>query len=259
MALSLEARDIVNVAKGLFEDPDGNSRNKIDYIVEFEDTRRNHTSRVAQLRFTLKKPIDEDELDKQLENLFPRIAEVLENDAAAYVGTKILANQGFTRRHISASSRRSIVDVAFFDDVSDEVTQGVNVGVQPARGKLLSRLNLKAALELVMKENMLKIMTGPNAGMRGGPLKNRTGRFINTSQVADAVITNAGAKRPNMSIYYRYMIYPYQVFDPKNTKSPQKNLASYARNPQRIIGESLAKAAKTILGDNYKLTIRQVL
>lgn len=260
MALSLEAQDIIRVAKGLFEDPNGNTTNKVTYVVEFEDTRNHASSRVAQLTFTLKEAMDEDEINERLDNLFPKIAKELENDTAAYVGTKILAKQGFTARHISSSSRRSIVDVKIFSEIADEVGDGVNVGIQPARGRLISRVNLRAALELVMKENMLKIMTSPAAGRgRNTPLRNRTGRFVNTSQVADVVITNPAANRPTMSIYYKYMIYPYQVFDPLHTKSPQKNLASHARNPQRIIGESLARAAKTILGNRYKLNIRQVL
>lgn len=260
MALSLDAQDIIKVAKGLFEDPDGNTTNKITYIVEFEDTRNNASSRVAQVKFTLKEPMDADEIDERMKTVLPLIAKELENDVAAYVGTKILTKQGYTARHISASSKRSIIDVKIYSDIAEAVEDGVNVGVQPTKGRLLSRKNLRAALEFIMKENMLKIMTSGFAGTgRNSPLKHRTGRFVNTSQVADVVITNPAAKRPNASIYYKYMIYPYQVFDPAHTKSPQKNLASNARNPQKIIGESLARAAKTLLGDRYNISVRQVL
>lgn len=260
MALSIDAQDIIKVAKGLFEDPNGNTTNKVTYIVEFEDTRKDASSRIAQITFTLKKPMDADEIDKRLDNIFPKIAKELENDVAAYAGTKLLAKQGFTAAHIAESSKESIIDVKIFSEIAEGVEDGVAVGVQPARGRLIGRKDLRAALEFLMKENMLKIMTSGLAGKGPGtPLKNRTGRFVNTSQVADVVVSNAVAKRPNLSIYYKYMIYPYQVFDPLHTQSPQKNLASHARNPQRIIGESLAKAAKTILGNRYRLNIRQVL
>jgi hypothetical protein len=109
-----------------------------------------------------------------------------------------------------------------------------------------------------MKENMLEVMTGSSAGTgKDSPLKNRTGRFVSSAAV-DSIVVPEKPNRP-MSIYYRYMVYPYQVFDPKHTQSPQKGLASYMRNPQRIIGEALVSAARTLLGRQYKVVIRQVM
>jgi hypothetical protein len=49
------------------------------------------------------------------------------------------------------------------------------------------------------------------------------------------------------------MLHPYSVFDPRFGNT----LATPGRNPQRIIGEALEKAAKDIIHAKYKIVVRQ--
>ena len=258
MAFSKGADAIVELAKGLFEDPNGTSTNTVKYVAEFNDSRSSESGSMT-LTYTLKKPISEEELDKDFEKYFSKISGELGNTGADLIASTLLRKQGFTAEDISLSSLKGTLDIAFNEEIADEVGTGVNVGIQPAKGRLTSQRTMRNLLETLMKENMLKEMTSPLAGTgRNSPLRNRTGRFVASSQVDYLTVLNNREGKQTLSLYYKYMIYPYQVFDPVHTLSPDMNLASRARNPQRIIHSALAKAAKTLLGDRYHITIKQV-
>lgn len=259
MAFSLGGEAIVQLAKGIFEDPDGNSKNTVKYVAEFNDSRDAKSASMV-LTYTLKKPILEEELEQDFSRFFSKISGELGNDGADLIASILLKRQGFTAENISLSSKQGTLDIAFDENIADEVTKGVNVGVQPEKGRLLNQNTLKNLLETVMKENMLKVMTSGSAGTgRTSPLRNRTGRFVASSRVDYlTILNNSGSKKQTLSLYYKYMVYPYQVFDPVHTQSPQMNLASAARNPQKIIHDALAKAAKTLIGDRYTVNIKQV-
>ena len=258
MAFSPQGDLIVGIARGLFEDEGGADKNTVSYKAEFRDNRSDET--VMTLTYKLKKPITEEELNKDFKSLFSRISRELGGSGADVIASTLLARQGFTREDIQLSTQQGVIDVAFNDEISDEAENGVNVGIQPKKGRLVSQLTMRNLLETVMKENMLAAMTVPSAGTgRNSILRNRTGRFITSSNVdALTVINNGTGNKQTLSLYYKYMVYPYQVFDPVHTQSPQMGLASRARNPQRIIHTALAKAAKTLLGDRYYISIRQV-
>ncbi|CAL9967319.1 tail completion or Neck1 protein [Vibrio phage D294] len=259
MPFSLGGEAIVKLARGLFEDPNGESKNTVSYVAEFNDSRSDNSASMV-LTYTLKKPILEEELEDDFNRFFSKISSELGNDGADLIASIILRRQGFTAEDIKLSSQQGTLDISFDDTIADEVTQGVNVGVQPEKGRLLNQNTLKNLLETVMKENMLKVMTSGNAGTgKNSPLRNRTGRLVASSRVDYLTILNNGKdQKQTLSLYYKYMIYPYQVFDPVHTQSPQMNLASAARNPQKIIHDALAKAAKTLVGDRYTVNIRQV-
>lgn len=258
MAFSKGASAIVEIAKGLFEDPDGTDTNTVRYVAEFNDSRSENSAAMV-LTYTLKKPISEEELNSEFDNFFNKISDELGNTGTDLIASALLRRQGFAAEDIKLSSKKGTIDISFDPDIADSALKGANVGVQPAKGRLVSQSTLKNLLETVMKENMLKEMTSGAAGTgRNTPLRNRTGRFVASSRLDYLTILNNKDKRQTLSLYYKYMIYPYQVFDPVHTLSPQMNLASRARNPQRIIHSALAKAAKTILGDRYKVTIKQV-
>lgn len=260
MAFSAGAKEIVEqMARGIFEDPGAKGRNQISYTAEFTDTRSNDSA-LMTFTYTLKKPISEKELNEDFENYFSQLQSNLGAQGGDALASIILKRQGFTKEDIRLSSEKGILDVAFNEEIENEATPGVNVGVQPERGRLLSQTNLKNLLEQVMKENLMSTMTSPLAGQgRNSPLKNRTGRFISSTHVDYlTVINNSRGDKQTLSLYYKYMIYPYQVFDPVHTKSPDMGLASQARNPQRLIHDALAKAAKTLVGERYHIKISQV-
>lgn len=256
---------IVQLAKGLFEDPEGKDRNQIRYKVDFKDTRSSNSASM-QITYTLKKPITEEELDADFDRMFKKIAAETGNVGADIIGSVLFSRAGFTKEDIKLSSKQGITTVKFdsTSDIAAEETAGANVGVQLVKGRFVSRGTLRDMLELLMRENMLSTMTKPSAGTgRNTPLRNRTGRFLSSAEVSSVNVINqrvAGkVQSQKLSLYYKYMIYPYQVFDPVNTQSPQKNLASRARNPQKIIGDALARAAKTLVGNRYSISIQQVI
>ncbi|CAM0079136.1 tail completion or Neck1 protein [Vibrio phage D51] len=259
MAFSAQGDLIVELAKGLFEDPDAEGKNTIQYKAEFRDNRSDAT--LMTLTYKLKKPITEEELDKDFATFFDKISKELGGKGSDVIASTLLTRQGFTKKDIQLSTQQGVMDVSFNEDIEEESSTGVNVGIQPKKGRLVSQLTMRNLLETVMKENMLAAMTSPSAGKgRDTILRNRTGRFVNTTNLDKLTVRNNGKnKKQTLSLYYKYMIYPYQVFDPLHTQSPQMNLASRARNPQRIIHTALAKAAKTLLGDRYTISIQQVL
>lgn len=258
MAFSAGGDLIVELAKGLFEDPGAEGKNTVSYVAEFRDNRADST--LMTLTYKLKKPITEEELDADFNRFFSKISAELGSTGSDFIASTLLARQGFTKKDIQLSTQKGVLDVDFNEEIHDEAVSGVNVGIQPKKGRLVSQLTMKNLLETVMKENMLSAMTSPVAGKgRDTILRNRTGRFVNTSSLDKLTVRNNGSnQKQTLSLYYKYMIYPYQVFDPLHTQSPQMGLASRARNPQRIIHTALAQAAKTLLGDRYTVSIRQV-
>lgn len=260
MAFSSGGDLIVELAKGLFEDPGAEGKNTVTYVAEFSDNRAGNNATLMTLTYKLKKPITEEELDADFEKFFTKISTELGDTGSDFIASTLLTRQGFTKKDIQLSTERGVLDVDFDDQIHEEAQTGVNVGIQPKKGRLVSQLTMRNLLETVMRENMLKAMTTPAAGKgRDSILRNRTGRFVTTSKLDQLTVrNNGGNQKQTLSLYYKYMIYPYQVFDPLHTQSPQMGLASRARNPQRIIHTALAQAAKTLLGDRYTVTIRQV-
>ena len=240
----------------LFEETSLGAKNKVTYEVNIADTRDSTT--VTSMTFKLNNPITEADLVSASDNLFKKVSSELAANAATLLGSSLIYKHGLSDEVVQKPPKiKGIVDIRL--GAPEDAVTGLTVAARTVKGRLISQNNLQNMLELLMKENMLMEMTTGNAG--GGlntPLRNRTGRFVTSAQVDRISISNEpGSKVQSMSIYYRYMIYPYQVFDPHNTKSPQMGLASSARNPQRIIGNALARAARTLLGSNYKLSIRQ--
>lgn len=114
-----------------------------------------------------------------------------------------------------------------------------------------SIFSLKNFIETQMKANVAAEMSGnPSA------LKNRTGRFFN-SIALDRIAVSPKAQQ--VSLYFSYLYYPYQVFEPGlPSKHPNKTaLATEGRNPRRLISVNLREAAVKILNSRYRLKIIQ--
>lgn len=253
--LSDSGKAILRAASDAFDEGSGKKLG-IEYDLDFHDKITGDV--VSTIRFKLKEPISGVQAEESLSKLFPKLATILEEDLAAKIGDALVRNMGI-KEGVAKLSRdtESKFDVEVVDDIAEEVPSAAGTAARTSGGRFTSTQNLKAALELLMKENMLSTMTSPSAGTgRDTPLRNRTGRFIKSSSVASVIVPDNDAKP--MSIYYKYMVYPYQVFDPVHTQSPQKGLASRMRNPQKIIGDALVSAARKLLGTRYKLKIRQV-
>lgn len=248
------------LTRAIYEDEGGKTRGKVAYEVVVADTRSDTT--LITLRFESKAPINEEELRGKARKAFTKLTEELAADAAADVGAKLLTQYGFEVEGAGQNilRKRTTGSVNIVYDETGVGEDGVSAGIQTARGKLISQKNLRFLLNLVMKEYMLKEMTSPSAGKgRNTPLRNRTGRFVNSAVVDKISLINTPSKRQKqkLSLYFNYMIYPYQVFDPR--RSSREALASKARDPVRIIGEALAKAARDlVLEKAYSIEVRQI-
>lgn len=84
-------------------------------------------------------------------------------------------------------------------------------GIRDKRGRFVSAFNLARTLNLTLYKFIKERMTSPR-------LVYRTGRFANSALISS--ITGTDTK--TASIAYRYMLYPYQVFEKDSIRDPRK-------------------------------------
>lgn len=125
----------------------------------------------------------------------------------------------------------------------------LNAGIQLQNGKMSSATNLRALLKLLT----IKYIVEEMKSLSTSGLKYRTGRFATSVDLYP--IRQRKDAPTKISLYYTYMLYPYAVFDPNISSRPR--LASAARNPQKLIGEALLKAAKQLIHSRYSFDIKQ--
>lgn len=139
----------------------------------------------------------------------------------------------------------------FFIGRTSEYQEGdLKAGIQLANGRFVSGTNLRALLKVLTIRNIMKEMTSATTS----GLKYRTGRFASSIDVFPVSINKATPTK--LSLYYTYMLYPYATFDPAVSRQPWL-LKGGARNPQKLIGESLLKAAKEIIHARYSFDVKQ--
>ena len=160
----------------------------------------------------------------------------------------ILASFGFGKEPRTKREAGS-VNIVYAEDpekVGAKYRAGrTDIGIQTTSGKYTSAVNLRSLLQILTTKYILEDMTRSNA-----PLKYRTGRFANTVKLKDPVLS---PKATQVSIFYTYMLRPYSVFDPR-FNNPR---ASHGRNPQRIIGEAIDKAARDLIHAKYNVNVKQ--
>ena len=160
----------------------------------------------------------------------------------------ILASFGFGKEP-KTKREASSVNIVYATDpekVGAKYQSGrTDIGIQTTSGKYSSATNLRNLLQILTTKYVLEDMGRGNA-----PLKYRTGRFANSVVVKNPVLS---PKATQVSLFYTYMLKPYSVFDPRfgNTR------ASHGRNPQRIIGEALDKAARDLIHARYNVVVKQ--
>lgn len=226
----------------------GNKR-KVKYSVLTDDKRVQEN--IANISFHFSKPIAEGEAIERGRHILRNVADSLDTRQLGVVDA-ILAQYGLKGK-VGRKRSTGNVQVRF----GDHLEEGRALGVQTVGGKLISGTNLRSLLEIVAKDYLIKDMKKPSA-----PLKYRTGRFANSLDVKSARIqdTDSGRK-PHLSIFYSYMTYPYATFDPmKSTRPAMYEKPSYgARNPQLLIGNALAKAARDVIHARYKIDVREAI
>lgn len=103
----------------------------------------------------------------------------------------------------------------------------------------ISPVGLVALLNKSLSKEVMK-----NMGPYPRRLESRTGRFAESAEVLNV------APLPNsVEIQYTYQKDPYAVFEPENGNA----MASWGRDPKRIIGGTIREIAQSIMGDRFGL------
>lgn len=113
-----------------------------------------------------------------------------------------------------------------------------------------SALRLKEVLQMYITETVTKNMGPPGEPSNpAGPLHWRTGRFAQSVMVPHVFIKKDGSP----SVMFRYMEYPYRVFEGHPTRNPrlliEKSITEilrdyYAKNRLRYMGETTRRGPK---------------
>ncbi len=223
------------------------SKNTVTYSLLTDDKRSD--TNVATLSFKLSKPVPQAELEQR--SVLQHVAEGLDTSQLGIVDA-MLSRTGL-RGRVGRRRTRGKVNVRLGVENDRDLESGA---INSASGRFISNTNLRSLLEIVAKNYVIADMRKPTAA-----LKYRTGRFANSLSVVRAGIDNTDrGRKPELSIFYTYMTYPYAVFDPMRSSRPAlaNRPVPGARNPQNILGNALAKAARDIIHSRYRITIREV-
>lgn len=221
----------------------------INYEVSTKDSRAG--SELATISFKLSKPLPEAEAASRGKHILSKVAASLDARQLGVVDA-LLAQYGLGPK-VGKKKTVGTVQVR----LGDHLEEGRSVGINTVKGKLISATNIKSLLEIAAKNYLIADMQKANA-----PLKYRTGRFANSLDVSSVRLQdNSIGETPHLSIFYTYMTYPYATFDPmKSTRPAMYTRPSYgARNPQLLMGNALAKAARDIIHTRYRIDVRQAL
>lgn len=225
------------------------TKRQVRYDVMTDDSRID--SNVATISFKFSKPLATEEASERGRHILRDVADNLDTRQLGVVDA-ILSQYGLATS-VGRKRSRGTVNVR----LGDHLEEGRALGVNTVKGKLISENNLRSLLEIVAKDYLIRDMKKPTA-----PLKYRTGRFANSLDVRSVRMqdTDTGRK-PRLSIFYQYMTYPYATFDPmKSTRPAMYERPSYgARNPQVLIGNALAKAARDIIHARYRIDVREAI
>lgn len=232
----------------------GFKRDKIDYVVETGLKDPTRDGRVAKLSFRFSKPVSLD----YLEGVTPKIFELIQNnynieqeiDNLAIAFARILGIGSMSK----IGKKRTIgsVNVSLGDPQDDDPDAASGV-VRGHSGMFVSNSNMMSMLEILSKMYLTQDMKKASA-----PLKWRTGRFANSIEVKSLQLRTEG-KNIEAVISYNYMTRPYSVFNPAISSYRKLSLRPFAgaRNPQKLIGEALAKAARDLIHSKYKIKVQE--
>lgn len=245
MSISKLMQDIIK--KELDDRASKGTKRQVSYTVETQGQRTD--ADIATISFKFNKPIANEEARVRSKNILRDVADSLDLRKLGVVDA--ILSQYALRGKVGRKRTSGNVQVR----LGDYLEEGRALGINTVSGKLISENNLKGLLELVAKDYLIRDMKNLSA-----PLKYRTGRFANSLDVRGVrLLDNEKGRRPEMSIFYTYMTYPYATFDPKKSSRPEMYRRPFygARNPQKHIGSALAKAARDIIHSRYNIQIKE--
>lgn len=231
-----------------------NNKNTVVYTVAtgLQDPARDGT--IAQLSFRFSKPVSEDLLNVKSAAILKAVSSSLNLQGDLGALEAMIQQAAGKRTTVGRKRSTGRVQVNFGDPIDSQ--EGYGGAVTGASGRFVSNNNMKVILEMVAKEYLIKDMK-----KAGAPLKYRTGRFANSLKIKDVILADAKSEKstPQLNVTYKYMTRPYSVFNPAVSTYRRLSLRPFpgARNPQKLIGEAIAKAARDLIHSRYKISVNQ--
>ena len=251
MALGDMARAIIK--QQLEEKGAGSSKkNTVVYTVETGLQNSTRDGKVAAVSFKFSKPVAEDYIDVRSSSILKAVTSSLDITGDTGILENIIKDIAGKGRSVGKKRTTGRVEVNFGDPMDADGHDGSITG---ASGRFVSNTNMKSVLELLAKEYLIKDMK-----KAGAPLKYRTGRFANSLKIKDLLISEQqGSRQPDLNVTYNYMVNPYSVFNPAVSTYRGLSLRPFAgaRNPQKLIGEAIAKATRDLIHSRYKIRVNQ--
>lgn len=252
MALSTTAQKIIRSEL----DAGGKAgKNSVVYTVETGLLDKARDGVVATMSFRFTKPVSQDLLDVRSSKILALIANSLDMQGDLPALENMLQRVAGNKSTIGRKRSTGKVSVQFGDP---EDTNGFDGSLQGASGRQVSNSNMKQLLEILAKQYLIKEMK-----RAGAPLKYRTGRFANSLKITRATLLDKAPtsvrKPPELEVAYNYRLRPYSVFNPAVSTYRRLSLRPFAgaRNPQKLIGEAIAKATRDLLHSRYRITVKQ--
>lgn len=253
MAISDVARNIIQTQ--LDQGGRSTGKNTVVYTVETGLTDPSRDGIVSKLSFKFSKGVSQDLINVRSSSILRIISNSL-NVSGDLAPVEALM-QKISGKSTKVGRKRSVgrVNVSFGDP---EDREGFSGSITGASGRFVSNSNMKQLLELLAKAYLVKEMQ-----RAGAPLKFRTGRFANSLKIRKLVLiepkSSSRNAAPELDISYNYRLRPYSVFNPAVSTYRRLSLRPFAgaRNPQKLIGEAIAKASRDLIHSRYKISVRQ--
>lgn len=249
MSLSAFARSIL---EKVFTEKGGDGKNSVQYKITISDSRIDPTVSTAIFKF--KKPIPSSYIEEKMPKYVDILSDYMDRESLGIVGA-VLKKYGFStntpyKRSFSGSGS---FDYAGEEGDSEEIGFDRVNSIRLKTGRFISINNFTVLLETMMRAEMMKHMTD-----NGPQLHNRTGRFISSASVSSVIAGKSViSDKQIIRVSYTYMKYPYATFDPAGPNS--RGLASFHRNPRKIIGEAMYRAFDALVDTTkYNLEVQLV-
>lgn len=210
--------------------------NSITYDIQVADNRSDNVVMTSSFRF--KNPIRLSELEGKLPAFYDMLSDYLAAENLGVINA-VLKKYGLSNKEFGQSKVSGTLPVN--TESIEDITGDSLTSVRSKSGRFISVANFRALLELTTKAYMMQHMT------EGGPqLHNRTGRFINSTDIKSVMVLRTGiSNKYTLRVNYGYMKYPYETFDPAGPNS--RGLATIHRNPRKIIGDAVTKAVDDLV------------
>lgn len=140
-------------------------------------------------------------------------------------------------REIAKSATKKASDTKKLQNTIRQTAEKLDRALRKDRAAVMSPAKLQYLINAKLRTTIIKNMARPN-------LINRTGRFASS-----ATVLQITPRAQAMDVFYTYMKYPYQTFEPGFQQG------AYGYDPQRVIDQSIREIATNLVTSRFR-TVR---